>query len=82
MTTLLQTEPMKTRPVHDFLTISSRFLPVKSYFMYDKTLNAICQLHILRRCDIKAHGENMEVTELKSTISELSARVDKIRDWL
>jgi hypothetical protein len=74
--------PMKTRPVHDFLTISALFLPVKSYFIFDKVFNAIRQLRILLRCDIKALGENMEVTELKSTISELSARVDKIRDWL
>jgi hypothetical protein len=30
----------------------------------------------------KKPGENMETTELRSSISELSARVEKIRDWL
>ncbi len=74
--------PMKTRSVHDFLTISGPFPPVKSYFIFDKVFNVIRQLHIFAGCDITAPGENMEVTELKSTISELSARVDKIRDWL
>ena len=74
--------PMKTRPVHGFLTIYALIGPVKSYFIFNKAFNAIRQLHILLRCDITTPGENMEVTELKSTISELSARVDKIRDWL
>ena len=73
---------MEIRPIHNFRTINVLLLPVKSYFNYGKTLNAIRQLHIFAGCDIKTPGENMEVTELKSTISELSARVDKIRDWL
>jgi hypothetical protein len=49
--------PMKTRPVHDFLTIYALIGPVKSYFIFDKAFNAISQLHILRRCDINAPGE-------------------------
>jgi hypothetical protein len=30
----------------------------------------------------KGAGVNMETTELKSAVSELSARIEKIRDWL
>lgn len=57
-------------------------MPVKSYFAFNHVLKVIRQLQIPPGCDIKAAGENMEVTELKSTISELSARVNQIRDWL
>ena len=57
-------------------------MSVKSYFMSNQALNAIRQLQIPAGCDIKAAVKIMEVTELKSTISELSARVDQIRDWL
>ena len=74
--------PMEIGPIHDFRTINVLLLSVKSYFIFDKASNAIRQLHIPPGCDIKAPVKNMEVTELKSTISELSARVDKIRDWL
>jgi hypothetical protein len=74
--------PMEIGPIHDFGTISVLLWPVKSYFTFDQASNLIRKLHILPGCDIKAPVKNMEVSELKSTISELSARVDKIRDWL
>jgi hypothetical protein len=73
---------MEKGPIHDFRTINAILQPVKSYFTFTQASNATRQLHIPPGCDIKAAGENMEVSELKSTISDLSARVDKIRDWL
>ena len=73
---------MEIGPIHDFRTINVLLLSVKSYFMFAQVLKTTRQLHIPPGCDIKAPVKNMEVTELKSTISELSARVDKIRDWL
>ncbi len=54
-------------------------------------------LHILKGCDIKTgyriqdteyriqdteYGIQMEIAELKSAITELTARIEKVRDWL
>jgi hypothetical protein len=74
--------PMEIGLIHDFRTINALLLPVKSYFTFAQALNVIRQLHISPGCDIKTPVKIMEVTELKSTISELSARVTQIRDWL
>jgi hypothetical protein len=40
------------------------------------------RLHILTAYGINKKIKNMETAELKSTISELLARVGRIRDWL
>jgi len=57
-------------------------MSVKSYLTSARALNATRQLQIHAGYDIKAAVKIMELTELKSTISELSARVEQIRDWL